>query len=285
MTHKIKTRQVVINNAVDFYRYCKAEYETAAPEEGKCQHYRVVFQFLRPSDIRRHHDCDLDKAVDGTRSIYSVRNTEQPLKLKVQNTPCLCPPCILEDGRDCLNKLYADQWREVELIPVKGDNKRKHMKRKDPRQFVTVLENVDQNQNNLSDDEILPDIIVENAEQEENTQDEEQEEQDCEDVFIDLTGKDNGNDYNSVIEPQEDDDIIITKDLFQDINHANTYLHPEISSDEYIQDRFYWENILGRLERCSSDAELYATALDISTSLKPMRPRSQVFILRIQLTT
>ena len=81
--YKIKACHFVITNAHDFFRCCRDEYQTPAPQPGECQHYRVVFQYLRPSDIRRHHDCDLDGPVPGTRSLYSVRNTTEPLKLKV----------------------------------------------------------------------------------------------------------------------------------------------------------------------------------------------------------
>ena len=52
MSYKVKTRSVIVTNASDFYRCCKKEYEMPPPENGKCQHYRVVFQFLKPSDIR-----------------------------------------------------------------------------------------------------------------------------------------------------------------------------------------------------------------------------------------
>ena len=45
MSHRIKSRNIVINTAHDFYRYCKKEYETPPPEEsGQCQHYCVKFQ-------------------------------------------------------------------------------------------------------------------------------------------------------------------------------------------------------------------------------------------------
>ena len=125
MSHKIKSRQVIIMNANDFFRCCKKDYETPQVPQGTCQHYRVVFQYLHPSDICRHHDCDLDGPVEGTRSIYSVRNTEYPLTLKIRSVPCLCPSCILENGQECENSHYTKPWKEVILVPVKGDNKKK----------------------------------------------------------------------------------------------------------------------------------------------------------------
>ena len=110
MSYKIKAHHFVITDANDFFRCCKEEYETPPASPGTCQHYRVVFQFLWPSDVRRHHDCDLDQAVAGTRSMYSIRNTPEPLKLKVRHTPCLCQPCIADNGENCRNSLYTDPW-------------------------------------------------------------------------------------------------------------------------------------------------------------------------------
>ena len=70
--------------------------------------------------------------------MYSVQNTSHPLKLKVHNTACLCTPCITENGEICENSLYADPWKEVQLIPVKGESKKKHMKCKHPSEYVTA---------------------------------------------------------------------------------------------------------------------------------------------------
>ena len=128
MTFKIKSCQFIVTNATDFYRCCKEEYETPQPEPGKCQHYRLIFQYLKPADIRRHQDCDLENAIPGTRSLYSVRNTPHPLKLQVRHIPCLCTSCIKEDGQNCVNKNFADEWQEVDLVPVKGQSKKTHQK-------------------------------------------------------------------------------------------------------------------------------------------------------------
>ena len=131
MSHKIKSRQFVITSAFDFFKHCREFYQTPIIK-GSCQHYRVEFEFMTPSDIRRHQDSDLDQAVPQTHQIYSVRNTTEPLKLKVRHVPCLCMPCITEEG-DCLNSSHTDPWREVQLIPERGANLRKYQKRKLPQ--------------------------------------------------------------------------------------------------------------------------------------------------------
>ena len=131
MSYKIKARHFVVSNAHDFFKYCREYYQTPVLQ-GCCQHYRVEFEFIRPSDVRRHQDCDLDEAVEGTQSIYSVRNTAEPLQLKVRHVPCLCPPCIKDDGSECLNSDHTDPWKLVKLVPERGANIRKYQKRQRP---------------------------------------------------------------------------------------------------------------------------------------------------------
>ena len=140
MIKRIKARHVNVENAEHFYRYCDENYPHKPRNDGSCQHYQVVFQHLRPGDIRRHHDCSLEKGVPGTRKIFNVRNTPEPLKLQVRNIPCICPACI-EDGQKggCGNPHYVDEWREVPLEPVRGDNLKKHQKRPDPRSKFSFL--------------------------------------------------------------------------------------------------------------------------------------------------
>ena len=130
MAHKIKARHFVVTSAFDFFKFCREYYQTPVVK-GTCQHYRVEFEFIRPSDIRRHQDSDLDQPVPQTHKIYSVQNTPETLTLKVCDTPCLCPPCITESG-ECLNASHADPLRLVKLVPERGANLRKYQKRKRP---------------------------------------------------------------------------------------------------------------------------------------------------------
>ena len=86
MTHKIKSRHFIITSAYDFFKCCREFYQTQEIK-GQCRHYRVEFQYIQPSDIRRHQDSNLDEAVPQTHQIYSVRNTAEPLQLKVHRFP------------------------------------------------------------------------------------------------------------------------------------------------------------------------------------------------------
>ena len=161
MSYKIKARQVIITDANDFFRYCKDEYETQPAPEESCQHYRVIFQFLHPSAIRHHQDCDLDQGITGTCSLYSVRNTEHLLKLKVRHIPCLCQACIEDNGGQCTNSSFTDLWRDIDLVPVKGESKRKHQKRKHPRDCVGATANDPPHVSNMEiEPEVLPDIVM-----------------------------------------------------------------------------------------------------------------------------
>ena len=118
-----------MKDAHDFFKYCRDYYQTTRTP-GCCQHYHVAFKFIRPSDIRRHEDADLDQAFPGTHNLYSVCNTPEALTLKVRSIPCLCRACILDNGEECMNSEHADPWKLVKLIPEKGANKKKYQKRK-----------------------------------------------------------------------------------------------------------------------------------------------------------
>ena len=142
MTFKIKAQHFVVKSAFDFYRFCREFYQTNI-RPGCCQHYRVEFEFVRPCDVRRHQDSDLDKAVEHTHKIYSVRNTPEPLQLKVRSVPCLCPPCVSQIGT-CLNSTHTDPWKLVKLIPVKGSTLNKYKKRQRPDHDINHEENTEQ---------------------------------------------------------------------------------------------------------------------------------------------
>ena len=125
-------------------------------KKGHCQHYCVVFEFLHLCDIHRHHDCDLHDPVKGTTKIFSVKNTPQPLTLKVCEIPCLCDPCITDQG-NCENSQHADPWRSVNLVPLKGDNITKHGKCKAPvvatvHETDNVTDSPNEDHNNESGD-------------------------------------------------------------------------------------------------------------------------------------
>ena len=264
MTYRIKSRKVIINNAHDFFRSCKDDYETPTPAEGTCQHYRVIFQFLHPSQIRRHQDCDLDEAVTGTQNIYSVRNISEPLSLKICNVPCLCMACISGNGEVCANAQFTDDWRNVQLKPVKGDNKWKHKKKhpKDMTVIVNTCENEEENE-----DEDLPEIVLEESAGDALPMaDVEINSKDGDELFIDLTdGKESSSDNS--FEHDEEDDVIIS----QSAKEVSTLSAHE--DNTMIPDKIYWESVLSSLERCTTFSELCEIATSLKKSLRPLRKR------------
>ena len=305
MTFNIKARHVEVNNASDFFRFCKDEYETKRTPE-KCQHYRVVFQYLEPRHIRRHQDCDLEKAIKGTRSVYSVKNTPDPLKLKVRNVPCLCPPCLSNNEEDCLNSEHADPWREVTLEPK---NKSSFTKKKQPYQQVSneshnpfqheeTEEEVEEEQYNYENDS-----IVINSQQDSGNEGEDEEE--CED-FIDLTktastrSKDgNGELYvdltkevTAPVDPWSDeenmneDPINIPDDFpneFGNLQEHNEEI--EINAhlptfdgleEEPIPEDIFWDSINGSFEACTSYHQLQDLGFEMKDKIPTIRPRRSV---------
>ena len=285
MMHKIKSRHVIINSAHDFFRCCKEQYETQPVPDGHCQHYRVVFQFLRPSDIRRHQDCDLDQAVTGTCSIYSMRNTEHPLKLKVRHVPCVCPPCILDNGEVCHNSSHTDPWREVDLIPCKNDNRRKHEKRKHPKDFVQVIRTRNKVQSSTENvQEVNVQVESSDSDREENIPDLQIEENgDIEEELIDLTeigqtSKKNGDGvFIDLTEGKdaENGDVTLDCEDFEDVLNSDEQADCEgyVNVDETlsIPDNIYWESLLGALEKCTNFSELEKLANEIVHDLRPLK--------------
>ena len=224
-------------------------------------------------------------AVPGTQSIYSVHNTRHPLKLKICSTPCLCHPCLLDNGEECLNALYTDPWTEVDLKPVKGKNLRKHMKRKDPREKFPIESNCEENGEVSSDDESLPNIVIPDVPAEsiehaevpaESIERAEKENAVEENVLIDLTEDTRVcNEEDLTCEPIEIDDVIIEKDMLEEKNDYVNDLTDLIvySNTEDIPYRIFWENILGSLEACSTFEELEKTAFEINETLSPLKPQ------------
>ena len=157
MMDNIKSGRFIIRDAKDFYECCKTEYETKELHPCKSQHKRVVFQYVNPSDINRHHDCDVS-TVKGTSKFFSVRNTENPLEILSREIPCLCNPCITNHGT-CLNSRFTDKWKLQKLEPIKGENIRKHMKRKKLQMQNIHYNQMDEELQEVPSAQIMPDYV------------------------------------------------------------------------------------------------------------------------------
>ena len=214
---------------------------------------------------------------------FSVHNTDQPLKLKICNVPYLCRPSIFDNGERCENWHYTDVWCEVELVPVKGESKRKHLKRKDPRETVATerqdVPNEDDIQTKDNDDveAELPDIVLADCYDKEpadfvDLTAAKQLSQNNGSLFIDLTeGAENCEDFTT--EPVEIDDIIIPdmnkksterciiEDASKSLGAQQLKLYE--GSVDVIPDQIYWESILGALEWCITMDELIKVASEL----------------------
>ena len=307
MTYNIRSRHFIIKNAHDFFHFCRDHYQTPV-QHNCCQHYPVEFEFIRPCNVRRSQDCDLDKPVDGTHNIYSVRNTPQPLQLKVRNIPCLCPPCISENGQ-CHNFAHADPWRSVDLIPQKGASMKKYEKRKRPDigcrpqlQDQAIAEEIDEN----SDDE-LPDITFEEIPKSKTPNEKNNRKTVTENITETLL--DNGKDVNNkvniwipIAEEIKESDFItpsstptecieIERELIDlceesseefrlacdNVLMSNVNSQPVTESqsslqlqDEEIPDEVYWQSILTAMESCQDYDQLVKLVHDLNE--KGLRP-------------
>ena len=300
MTTHVKSQKVILNSAHDFFIHCRDKFPRKSQQEGQCEHYKVVFQYLTPSEIRRHQDCNLEKAVEGMQSFYSVRNTPEPLKLKVRQVPCLCKACIKEDGSPCENASYADEWKEVDLIPVKGDNKKKHMKKKHPRDCIYACRSTDQQQtgDQVADDNeenFLPDLPTEispepqREAEAENEYDEENDdisfidltsrekveirESEVDGIIVDMTGVDPSGCNKSF---DENDDIPdITFNAKSRRQRTMKVCKPHEECNLFIPDRVLWESTLATFELCLDFLQLAERGQEIHSNLPRIREISQ----------
>ena len=301
MSHNIKSRNVEVKDASDFFRFCRDEYQTEH-RPGTCQHYQVYFQYLEPKHIRRHQDCDLDKAIPGTRSVYSVRNTPDPLKLKIRNVPCLCPACILDDGSRCINSAHADPWKEVQLKPKA---KTKFTKKRHPASYRTNESTRDDLENDNYD--VIDIDMATNAEEQcPDTSDEEEfidltsvptvvDEAGNGEVYVDLTAQSEDN-IEAWSEEDEDLPVYIDED-FAGENGSNI---AENNSDvsglridselptfdsidpEEIPVDVFWESILSSMEGCTSFFQLQSLAVKLHEKIPSIRPKMKEVPFKIQ---
>ena len=138
-----------------------------------------------------------------------------------------------------------------------------------------------------SDDDNVPEIVVENQGEEEEdyidlTTNKGSNIVQGTEVFVDLTNELTVTNDITVQDLEEDDVIIRTpdNDLMNDtwLQNANgnvkTMSHVlKTSEDELIPDKIYWESLLASLERCENDIELLQESLRMKATLPPLHPR------------
>ena len=156
------------------------------------------------------------------------------------------------------------------------------MKRKDPQQSVTDQPNFIHNDDSHDEDDVVADLLISNDKNEEQLDGIDlsaQLNEEANEIFIDLTESiSNRNNEERITEhePIEVNDVIISKDLRNEQSPHEISLGCELYAiEEFIPDRVIWESILGSLERCDSDAELFQTAMELQRTLKPLIPRKE----------
>ena len=83
MTQEVKAGKATIRHAEDFYLYCIRHYPQGNRDSNGCRHSRTDFEYVFPQNICREEDPDV-KCIEGTRKLYSVRNTSNALEIQVR---------------------------------------------------------------------------------------------------------------------------------------------------------------------------------------------------------
>ena len=110
----IKSRQVIIKKAEDFYQFCFSKFGNN--EDG---HFIQKFFYVPLMTIDRNFDEITAGMTKGSDSWYSVRSTGTELVLEVQQVGCCCDSCLLSDGSTCPNQAYSSQWIVYNLVTGK----------------------------------------------------------------------------------------------------------------------------------------------------------------------
>lgn len=112
-TRAKKSRRVIIRNAFDFYTHLDAESRKHASKRQETD--RVFKQkFFWVPNIERNNDI-VAVTTKKTRKFYSIRSTGCRMVIEARNVACLCPSCLTNDGSDCPNKEYAQEWKAYDL--------------------------------------------------------------------------------------------------------------------------------------------------------------------------
>lgn len=113
----IVSGKVTIKDAKDWYDYCQENFATKKPVQGKCQHYRLSFQYL--DEIA--HKGRLMKTVTGTFKFHSVRNVQEGMVIESRDVACVCDNCLV-DSTPCLNAKFTAKWKRHKMKYRSTDN-------------------------------------------------------------------------------------------------------------------------------------------------------------------
>ena len=110
----IKSRQVIIKKAEDFYQFCVSKFSNN--EDG---HFIQNFFYVPLTTIDRNLNEITAGTTKGSDSWCSVRSTGTELVLEVWQVGCCCDSCLLSDGSTCPNQAYSSQWMMYNLVAGK----------------------------------------------------------------------------------------------------------------------------------------------------------------------
>ncbi|XP_069137185.1 uncharacterized protein [Argopecten irradians] len=118
----VRSRQGIIQNAQDFYNFCKGN--MTIDNTSQCEHKKRVFFF--EERINRETTPEL-RTIKGTQQLHSVRSV-RPGLVKVRKLSCFCRGC-LNDG-ECQNQLFVDHWETHNVLKQPSTKKMQGRKSK-----------------------------------------------------------------------------------------------------------------------------------------------------------
>ncbi|XP_031553522.1 uncharacterized protein LOC116290592 [Actinia tenebrosa] len=65
--------------------------------------------------VQRQRPDRMFKELKGIRKLHSIKTTSRQGRVFVRNCSCYCCSCVDNNGKECANKQWVDDWREVKL--------------------------------------------------------------------------------------------------------------------------------------------------------------------------
>lgn len=110
----VKSGKAVIGDAFAAFEYCRGKLSHTAKIVGKESDRHISKRSIIYVD--KHEIIRVEtgvKTLPGTRSLHSVRNVGAPYSLQTRNLSCFCKSCFVDDGGQCENSQYVEEWTAV----------------------------------------------------------------------------------------------------------------------------------------------------------------------------
>jgi len=157
VSRAVLSRQAVISDAEDLFRYCKDNLDIEG-SNVECCHNKRVFYYVDKKDIpRQRPERTTVQTLKGTRDLHSIRSAETGIvSTRLLSCYCACvTPGKLGSETICESIQYVDNWKTHIMIQIKSGPVREQIKStsENRNEFsrVTRQQNIEMSMNPMSE--------------------------------------------------------------------------------------------------------------------------------------